>query len=138
MLGFARHQTGQIVLSSLFLSFVCCKSNDRPAENEGIATSNYVDAQINLEWTEQKQRRVKADILEQLQTVTLGPGSFDMGCPTTDTSCFDSERPGHRVDITTALNVMRVEVTQRLYQTVTGKNPSLFNATIFKKIIIFH
>lgn len=48
------------------------------------------------------------------------------GCLPGDELCVPFEKPRHQVTISHGLEVMTTEVTQGLYQAVTGKNPSRF------------
>ena len=63
-------------------------------------------------------------------------GTFTMGCtrelPPSDSptsgggACTDKERPAHKVTITHSFYLMTSEVTQSLYKSLIGKNPSKF------------
>ena len=103
-----------------------CQSEDAQSERSGVVMSNLKDLSAQVDWAALKQSEAKANIQAQLQTVQVNAGTFTMGCAQTDASCFKSEKPSHVVQVTYPLNVMRTEVTQRLYKTVTGQNPSLF------------
>jgi formylglycine-generating enzyme required for sulfatase activity len=60
--------------------------------------------------------------------VALAPGSFDMGCtPGQGSECEDDEKLVHRVELTAPFWIGATEVTQGLYRSVTGKNPSHFS-----------
>ena len=61
------------------------------------------------------------------ETVAIPTGIFIMGCSNDDEDCYSDESPRHKVKITRSYEMMRSEVTQSLYQVVTGKNPSQFN-----------
>ncbi|MEC8276109.1 MAG: SUMF1/EgtB/PvdO family nonheme iron enzyme [Myxococcota bacterium] len=104
-----------------------CQSDNQLGENTGLVFSDYDASQFNTDWSEGSRSQLKSRIIEQLSTVRVLTDTFVMGCTDKDLSCFQIERPEHKVEMDTQLNVMSVEVTQRLYQTVTGKNPSLFN-----------
>ncbi|MGC6507872.1 MAG: formylglycine-generating enzyme family protein [Myxococcota bacterium] len=60
------------------------------------------------------------------QTATVPAGSVMMGCLPGDELCVPFEKPRHKVTISHKLEVMTTEVTQGLYQTVIGSNPSRF------------
>ena len=53
-------------------------------------------------------------------------GRFMMGALPKDWEAWDSEKPRHEVVISESMLVMRVPVTQRLYEFVMGSNPSDF------------
>ncbi len=57
--------------------------------------------------------------------VTLEPGSFQMGSPP-DESGRDADEVRHSVTLTRPFAISATEVTQELYQAVTGENPSSF------------
>ncbi|MGE0432262.1 MAG: formylglycine-generating enzyme family protein, partial [Planctomycetota bacterium] len=59
--------------------------------------------------------------------VLVPSGSFRMGSPPSDTEGFDDEWPQHRVIVAPFL-VGRTPVTQLVWQRITGKNPSWFQA----------
>lgn len=58
--------------------------------------------------------------------VRIAPGEFMMGCAADDSSCAAPEKPARRVQITTAFEIGRYEVTQAEWQSVMGSNPSHF------------
>ena len=41
-------------------------------------------------------------------------------------NCYDNEKPRHQVTVSHTLEVMTTEVTQGLYESVMGSNPSKF------------
>ena len=49
-----------------------------------------------------------------------------MGCLLTDWDCWVDEKPRHKVTISRDMIVMSTEVTQGLYESVMGMNPSFF------------
>ena len=53
-------------------------------------------------------------------------GIFQMGCTEGDDNCADNEYPAHTVEITRDFYMMQMEVTQSLYESVMGENPSEF------------
>ncbi|MEC7985254.1 MAG: bifunctional serine/threonine-protein kinase/formylglycine-generating enzyme family protein [Myxococcota bacterium] len=54
-------------------------------------------------------------------------GSFEMGCgDEQEDDCRSDETPNHRVRISQNFYIMQSEVTQKLYQKVTGQNPSQY------------
>ena len=66
-----------------------------------------------------------ADILDRIvpSTRRIPAGTFMMGCYLDlGYSCLDDERPPHKVTISRDILLMKSEVTQSLYEKVTGKN----------------
>lgn len=61
----------------------------------------------------------------QYDTVVVPAGSFRMGCARGAGSCWRYEKPRHLVSIGHQLEVMKTEVTQELYVSVTGTEPWL-------------
>ena len=59
-----------------------------------------------------------------MEFVKIQPGEFTMGCSTDDNECTDEEKPAHRVQITSAFEIGKYEVTQSQWQAVMGANPS--------------
>lgn len=60
------------------------------------------------------------------QMVRVEGGSFNMGCPWSEgENCEDDERPVQKVTLN-AFSISKVEVTQRLWQSVMDNNPSYF------------
>ena len=62
---------------------------------------------------------------QPLRLVSVPGGEFRMGCSSGDTECDDDEKPVKRVTVD-AFQMSATEVTQELWQAVTGKNPSDF------------
>lgn len=62
----------------------------------------------------------------------IKPGTFLMGCDPDDPDGQDSEKPQHRVTLTRGFWLADTACTQRLWQAVTGQNPSHFKGSIFK------
>jgi formylglycine-generating enzyme required for sulfatase activity len=61
--------------------------------------------------------------------VPIAPGSFDMGCtPGQGDACQRDEQPVRNVTLTSSFWMGRTEVTQGLYRSVTGVNPSGFSS----------
>ena len=64
---------------------------------------------------------------QQYYTAILIPsGEFPMGCTYRDRECDSSENPLHNVTIGRPFYIMKSEVTQQLYKTVTGENNSVY------------
>jgi formylglycine-generating enzyme required for sulfatase activity len=51
-----------------------------------------------------------------------------MGCSAGESECGEDEKPAHRVAITKGFEIGRHEVTQAVWQSVMGTNPSSFKA----------
>jgi formylglycine-generating enzyme required for sulfatase activity len=63
-----------------------------------------------------------------MEFIKIPPGEFMMGCSTGDTKCKDAEKPQHRVRITKAFEIGKLEVTQAQFKAVMG--PELHQSTI--------
>jgi len=73
-----------------------------------------------------KPGTVKVNPKDELPYVWIPPGTFQMGCSSGDRECLDSEKPLHRVKISSGFWMGQTEVTQEAYQKVAAKNPSHF------------
>src|SRR5688572_28569512 len=62
----------------------------------------------------------------KFEFVRVAPGEFTMGCSAGDNQCDDAERPAHRVRIITGFEIGKYEVTQAMWESVMGSNPSHF------------
>ncbi len=58
--------------------------------------------------------------------VLVPAGEFTMGAPESETWSSPHERPQHAVTLSDSFTICEVEVTQTLWQEVTGANPSAF------------
>ena len=58
--------------------------------------------------------------------IRIPPGSYIMGCSAGDRECFLWEMPPHEVRVEGSFWIGQTEVTQRAYQSVMGKNSSLY------------
>jgi len=67
-------------------------------------------------------------ILPGATFVTVGPGQFDMGAPEGEEGSMAIERPVHTVSIDYSFEIMTTEVTQGMWQSITGENPSTGDA----------
>lgn len=72
----------------------------------------------------QKARKEKLPSKDAYKSVLIRGGRFVMGCTKGDRNCEGNEKPAHNVTIRSDLYVMKSEVTQELYKSVMGKNPS--------------
>jgi len=68
----------------------------------------------------------KVNPKDRLKYMSIPPGTFQMGCSTSDNECGDEEKPVHNVTITKDFWIGQTEVTQDAFQRVTGENPSYF------------
>lgn len=59
--------------------------------------------------------------------VSVGAGTFVMGCSTGDTNCYDFENQPHQVTVGKAFWIMAGEVTQGQYAAWAGGNPSYYS-----------
>jgi len=60
------------------------------------------------------------------EMVSLPGGSFEMGCTAGQSDCDDDEKPTHRVTVS-GFSMGATEVTQGLYRSVMGTNPSYYS-----------
>ncbi|MEC7984557.1 MAG: SUMF1/EgtB/PvdO family nonheme iron enzyme [Myxococcota bacterium] len=60
------------------------------------------------------------------ETTFIRQGVFMMGCTLNDGDCQKSEKPRHEVTISHNFYMMKSEVTQGLYESLMGENPSQF------------
>ena len=79
---------------------------------------------------EERQRAARDRVVAQLnaQMVRVPGGTFTMGCQEgffSDNDCRDNEKPAHRVEVH-SFELSKYEVTQELWETVMGDNPSRF------------
>jgi len=58
--------------------------------------------------------------------VSIPAGEFEMGCSPGDTECFPDEKPCHRVRIAKSFEIGKYPVTQAMWESVMGNNPSHF------------
>ena len=86
--------------------------------------------QRNAERREAEWRRVaiqKAAEAYHDQMVEVPAGTYSVGCtPGQERACDEDERPAHDVVLTRPYSVGLTEITQELYEMITGRNPSAF------------
>ena len=68
----------------------------------------------------------KVNEKDGLSYVWIPAGTFQMGCSPQDSECDAREKPAHKVTITKGFWMGQTEVTQEVYEHVTGDNPSKF------------
>lgn len=93
-----------------------------PAEIPEIA-----EAEIMLRSIKDHPERVFVEH-HGFETVVVSGGHFIMGCMWGDDNCRSDEFPRHKVSISHDMEVMTTEVTQLIYQSVMGQNPSSFSS----------
>jgi formylglycine-generating enzyme required for sulfatase activity len=94
-----------------------------PAESrlrKAGATTAVVNAARARVDQQREWRRLKFEF------VKVASGEFTMGCSAGDNECDDAEKPAHRVRITKGFEIGRYEVTQAMWESVMGSNPSHF------------
>jgi formylglycine-generating enzyme required for sulfatase activity len=96
-----------ILLSSLFLSFDCI-SDTKTIKEETSNSSITLTNSIGMEF------------------VKIPSGNFLMGCVEKDKSCFESEKPQHKVTISKSFYIGKFLVTQGQWTKVMDNNPSFF------------
>lgn len=62
----------------------------------------------------------------KFEFVKVPPGVFMMGCSENDKECDDDEKPARQLRITNAFEIGKYEVTQAMWESVMGTNPSTF------------
>jgi formylglycine-generating enzyme required for sulfatase activity len=60
----------------------------------------------------------------KFEFVKVAPGEFTMGCSAGDNECDENEKPAHHVRITKEFEIGKYEVTQAMWESVMGSNPS--------------
>lgn len=71
-------------------------------------------------------RKDTGDSSPTIEEAMIPAGIFQMGCTIGDEECGENESPTHTVEITRNYWILTTEVTQELYEWVTGENPSEF------------
>ena len=102
---FPRHIRWWLIGSTVALALAGCQGRDQTAPPTTAATGD----------------------LPVYAMVRIAPGSFMMGSPGAELGRDEDERL-HRVTITRAFDLGKNEVTQALWKTVMGSNPSAFGA----------
>jgi len=67
----------------------------------------------------------KTEIIQGITMVSIPPGGFQMGADTADRDIPEHSSPPHIV-ILDSFRISAVEITQSVYRSVTGTNPSIF------------
>lgn len=94
--------------------------------SESIASiSNVAKPKTNVEVASNTiSIQVKSNVF--IEMVKVEKGTFLMGAKDGDEMAFDSERPVHQVTLTDDYYIGKYEVTQHLWESVMGNNPSVF------------
>jgi formylglycine-generating enzyme required for sulfatase activity len=62
----------------------------------------------------------------RFEFVRIPPGEFEMGCSPGDRECFEAEKPQHNVHVSKGFEMGKYLVTQAMWESVMGNNPSHF------------
>ena len=74
----------------------------------------------------QAERKERISAYVDQQMITVQGGEFTMGCTEGPReNCYSTQKPAHRVRVG-SFELSKFEVTQQLWQVVTGENPSEF------------
>ena len=74
----------------------------------------------------QTERKERISAYVDQQMITVQGGEFSMGCKEGPReNCYSTQKPAHRVQVS-SFELSKFEVTQELWQVVTGENPSEF------------
>ena len=117
----AEHYTGALRLMNRAASFVEAAAAE--VEAEALSGRDAADAAARSEALREVRRREAARLLAGLEFVDIAPGDFSMGLRDRDR---EWQYPRTGVRITRGYSIGRYEVTQMLFETVTGTNPSTF------------
>jgi formylglycine-generating enzyme required for sulfatase activity len=76
----------------------------------------------------EEERRPKPQYPANLkfEFVQIRPGEFDMGCSPGEGACSSDEKPQHHVRISKGFEMGKYLVTQAMWESVMGSNPSYF------------
>lgn len=64
----------------------------------------------------------------KFEFVSIPAGEFVMGCSPRDNQCSEPEKPPHKIRISNAFELAKYEVTQAMWASVMGNNPSKFKS----------
>lgn len=76
-----------------------------------------------------EQKTIEINPGLRMEFVWISPGSFMMGSPTSEKKRGDDEGPVHRVHISKGFWIGKYEVTQAVWESVIGRNPSQFKGS---------
>ena len=129
-----------IEINLMVLIFIWFSSNDFVERNHCIRNKQkmflrkYMFIVFMLAGCSQDDSKNLVDLLEDptqvpifdISVELIPKATFQMGCTEADENCAENEYPVHPVEITRDFYIMQMEVTQSLYETVMGENPSEF------------
>ena len=99
-----------LMLAATCVSFTACGGDDD--DEKGDDTPKFQNQTITVDGVSFKMIAVEG-------------GTFLMGSPESDTEAYDDEKPQHEVTLSNYY-IGETEVTQELWETVMGSNPSKF------------
>jgi formylglycine-generating enzyme required for sulfatase activity len=111
----------------LMALFACSINGDKVLDVE-IVPEKGGDKVLDVEIVPEKGGE-KLVVGDGYQAVLIPSGTFQMGCTSGDSDCYDDESPVHKVTISRDFYLMESEVTQGLYESVMGSNPSKFKGS---------
>jgi formylglycine-generating enzyme required for sulfatase activity len=76
--------------------------------------------------TSERGRKAQYPTNLRFEFVRIAPGEFDMGCSPGDSDCSSDEKPQHQVRISKGFEIGKYLVTQAMWESVMGSNPSHF------------
>ena len=97
-----------LMLAATCVSFTACGGDDD--DEKGDDTPKFQNQTITVDGVSFKMIAVEG-------------GTFQMGSPESDTEAYDDEKPQHEVTLSNYY-IGETEVTQELWETVMGSNPS--------------
>jgi predicted Zn finger-like uncharacterized protein len=77
-------------------------------------------------WADHLKRPLELENSIGMQFILIPPGEFQMGAPADDPQALPDEIPQHQVRISQPMYLGVHEVTQEVYEKVTGTNPNFF------------
>ena len=117
----------RVIVQSGFSSRVELLRSEAESFGLELPVGPYAEAGVSSFELRVYEKRARAEaVLGQIKSVSVSGGRFMMGCVPGDGDCYDMEKPRHEVMISHDMEVMTTEVTQGLYESVMGSNPSEF------------
>ncbi|MBZ0265914.1 SUMF1/EgtB/PvdO family nonheme iron enzyme [bacterium] len=89
-----------------------------------IIIAVFISLFISSSIVEKNKNKQEIQQLIGAEFVTIPAGSFMMGSPPNEEDLFVNEVPQHRVTISKPFQMMKTEVTQEMWKSVMGNNPS--------------
>jgi len=100
------------VVGAVFASALGCADETEPTSMEEDDSSRSDDD--GGSWTPDR------DVVEDIEFVSLPPGTFEMGCTRDEGSCGGDELPAHSVTLSRGLWMAMTELTHRQYESLMG------------------